>query len=115
MASTPKPRYELEVNIETFRKRLRELIDSHGYTYADVEFYTGITSATVSRYLSAQRLPDMKYILVFCKHFGVSSDWLMGLNDEKPDSNTPELLFLYNRASLDDKAVVDTVLKKYRK
>lgn len=115
MASAQKPRYEIDGNIETFRQRLRQLIDSHGYTYADVEFYTGITSATISRYLSAQRLPDMKYLLVFCKLFGVSADWLMGLNDEKPDAEVPELVFLYNRASADDKAVIEAVLKKYRK
>lgn len=110
-----KKRYDVSENTELFRQRFKELLNSHGYTYADVEYYTGITNATVCRYVTAQRLPAMESLLVLCKHFGVSADWLMGLNDEMKEHDVPELVHLYNRASKDDKAVIDMILAKYKK
>lgn len=110
-----KKRYDVSENTELFRQRFKELLNSHGYTYADVEYYTGITNATVCRYVTAQRLPAMESLLVLCKHFGVSADWLMGLNDDMNEHDVPELVHLYNRASKDDKAVIDMILAKYKK
>lgn len=110
-----KKRYDVSENTEAFRKRFKELLNSHGYTYADVEYYTGITNATVCRYVTAQRLPAMESLLVLCKHFGVSADWLMGLDDDEKAKDVPELVSLYNRASKDDRAVIDMILSKYKK
>lgn len=115
MASTMNVRYDIDDNLKTFRDRLRELIEGHGYQLIDIAFNTGISSSALSRYLSAQRLPDMKYVLVLCRFFGVSADWLLGISETTPKNETPELVRLYNCASQDDKAVVDAVLKKYKK
>lgn len=114
MASEMKAKYEVEDNLKKFRERLRELVDARGYTYADVEFYTGIAAPTISRYIGAQRLPDSKYLLVLCKHFNVSADWLLGLDNEARGSSLPEVAELYNKAKADDKAVIDMILKKYK-
>lgn len=114
MASEMKAKYDVEDNLAIFRDRLRQSIDSRGYTFADVEFYTGIAAPTISRYLGALRLPDTRYLLVLCKHFGVSADWLLGLSDSRREDELPEVAVLYNRAKPDDKAVVDMILKKYK-
>ncbi len=108
-------RYDVNGNAEVFRQRLKQLLDSHGYTYADVEYYTGITNATICRYITSKRLPAMESLLILCKHFGVSSDWLMGLSEDSKEGEVPELLRLYNMASKDDKDIVDMILKKYKK
>lgn len=115
MASPMNSRYDLTENVKMFRERLRECVEGRGYSLIDISFQTGISSSTISRYLSAQRLPDMKYVLVLCRFFNVSADWMLGMNDESKGRDTPELVELYNRASKDDKAVVDMVLQKYKK
>lgn len=114
MANKMREKCDVADNLSVFRDRLRQLIDEHGFTYADVEFYTGIAAPTISRYLGAQRLPDIEYLLVLCKYFNVSADWMLGLSSDADDPDVPEVVSLYNRAKPDDKAVVDMVLKKYK-
>ena len=110
-----KARYDVSQNLDTFGVRLRQLLEEHGYSLADVAFSTGVASATLSRYLSNQRVPDLRIVLMLCKFFNVSSDWLCGLTNEASASDVPEIVKLYNRATSDDKEVVNTVLKKYKK
>lgn len=97
------------INYQMFRSRLTYLITQSGKLRAQIATETGIRPATLSRYVSGDRTPDLEYICILADYFGVTIDWLSGRTNE-----TEELVRLYTMASDDDKAVVDTVLQKYK-
>lgn len=103
-------------NAATFSKNLRYLVDSRGYDGVEFSIRIGFTQATVSRYLSGERVPDIKYCIEIAKFFGVSLDWLFGLTDERKRNESPEELALwnaYNRASKSEKETIDFILRDY--
>lgn len=103
---------------EVFSQRLLELIESRGKTPSAVGYAVGITPATMSRYISNTRYPDLRYVIRLCKYFNVSLEWILGLSDDKFDAEGPEvteLVNLYSLASEDDRAVVQAVLAKYKR
>jgi len=98
------------INYQIFRSRLTYLITQSNKRQATVSVETGIRPATLSRYLSGDRTPDLEYVAILADYFGVSMDWLMGRSDDGS-----ELMRLYSLASDDDKLVIDTILKKYKR
>lgn len=75
------------------------------------------TAATVSRYLSSSRAPDLEYVVRLAEYFGVPIDWLLGFGDDKYaplPKDQQELLNLYAHATDDDRKVIHAVLNKYR-
>lgn len=98
------------ISYQMFRNRLSYLIEQSGKRRNEIAALTDIRPATLSRYLSGDRTPDLEYVAILADFFGVSIDWLMGRSDEEN-----EMMRLYALASDDDKLVVDTILKKYKK
>jgi transcriptional regulator with XRE-family HTH domain len=75
-----------------------------------------IAPASLSRYLSGKRDPDLEYVVRMSEYFGVSIDWLLGVNGRKFDVLPPEIqefAELYALASPDDRRVVKVILEKY--
>lgn len=100
-----------------FQERLRALMDSRGYGIKGLADNMNITSATLSRYLSGNRSPDLVYVVKLAEFFGVSTDWMLGINDDRYETLPPEIREvsqLYFLASDDDRKVVQAVLKKYK-
>ncbi len=103
---------------ERFAKNLRNLIEGRGMTVKDFCIDVEIPSATISRYLTGDRVPKISYILKICDYFNVSLDWLFGVSEDKLDIYPEEIrqiASLYSMASPDDRRVVQAVLSKYRK
>ncbi len=101
---------------ECFCQNLAALLSSRGYNYARLAEETGITPATISRYMTGKRTPDLDCACKIAKFFCVSLDWLLGLSDSKYDvfpEETRKIVTAYSVASRDDTAVVQAVLKKY--
>lgn len=98
------------ISYQMFRSRLTYLIEQSGKRRTEIAAETDIRPATLSRYLSGDRTPDLEYVSTLADYFHVSMDWLMGKSEE---SN--ELVRLYSMASDDDKLIIDTILKKYKK
>ena len=101
----------------TFQERLKALMDSHGYGMKSLADKMNITSATLSRYLSGHRSPDLPYVVKLAEFFGVSVDWILGLNDDRYEALPPdirEVSRLYYLATDDDRNVVQAVLNKYK-
>lgn len=99
-----------------FVSNLKSLVRSNGMTGRDLAAALETTPATVSRYLTGQRAPELEYVFRAAKYFNVSIDWLLGITDDKFDVLSPEnrnIVNLYSRASQDDKVVIQTVLRKY--
>ena len=105
-----------DLTFEPFRNNLRSLIESKGIYAKELAYQTGTTPATISRYLTNMRDPELKYVYRLCKYFGVSIDWILGLSEDRYIPYTPEIqkiAELYSMASKEDQAVIQTVLRKY--
>ena len=100
---------------DTFRKRLRQLIDSKGINMKETAMALNMNPTSISRYFVA-RNPDTLAIWRIADFFNVSVDWLLGRTDEQyPDipEKDRKLLDRYKVASDTDRLVIDTILSKY--
>lgn len=76
----------------------------------------GMTAATLSRYLSGNRTPELQYVVKIAEYFNVSIDWLLGMSGEKFEvlpKEIQDIAQLYTIATPDDRRVVQAVLHKY--
>lgn len=105
------------MDFTVFQNRLRELMDSRGLSMKSLAEQVNTTPATVSRYLSSDRKPDLAYIVKLAEFFGVSIGWMLGLEEDRyaplPKEHQ-ELINLYSMATPDDRMVVKAVLNKYQ-
>lgn len=100
-----------------FQENLRRLIDSRGLSIKALGEELNMTPATLSRYLTGTRTPDLIYVVKISEYFSVSIDWILGLNGDKFDvmpKEVQEISNLYQLASSDDRRVVQAVLNKYK-
>ena len=107
----------LDLDYSIFRENLRRLISARGLTVKGFGEEINVTSATLSRYLSGNRTPDLPYVVKIAQYFNVSIDWLLGLNGDQFDvmpKEIQEIAHLYSLSSLDDRRVVQAVLSKYK-
>lgn len=73
----------------TFGKRLSELRTDKGLTQIQLAETTKIQRVTIAKYERGERAPSIDNLLAFVDHFGVSSDYLLGLSNIK--SNNPDI------------------------
>lgn len=99
-----------------FQENLKRLMSSRGLSMNAFGNEVGMTAATVSRYLSGNRAPELSYVAKIAKHFNVSIDWLLGMSGEKFEvlpKEIQDIAQLYTIATPDDRRVVQAVLHKY--
>lgn len=100
-----------------FSKRVSGLIESSGKTLRSVAMDLNIVPATLSRYISGTRYPDVRYIAKLSQYFNVSMEWILGLSDERYNregKDITELVNLYSLADENDRELVMHILKKYK-
>ena len=99
-----------------FKDRINCLFNGRGLSIRGLAADLGISTPTLSRYLSGDRAPDLPYLLLIADYFHVSIDWLLGIEDgrEAIKDDMHEIAHLYSIASLDDRHIVHAVLDKYR-
>lgn len=100
-----------------FREHLRHLLQTRNLSMKALGEELNVTPATLSRYLSGDRTPDLLYVVKIASYFSVSIDWLLGLNGDKYDImpvEVQEIANLYQMASPQDRRVVQAVLDKYK-
>ena len=103
-------------HMEIFSIRLRNLLENRGISAADASISTGISNATMSRYLNGLRIPDSECLIKIALFFGVSMDWLMGLSENKLSTYSDDAYKLYEKytlASPTDKGIINAVLSRY--
>ncbi|MBQ8792568.1 MAG: helix-turn-helix transcriptional regulator [Clostridia bacterium] len=64
-----------------FKERLKELRKERGMTRSQLAEELGISEPTISRWENGLRIPTMDSIILLCKYFKVTSDYLIGLSD----------------------------------
>ena len=106
-----------EIDFGTFRKRFAELIESSGKTRAYIAKQISVNPPTLVRWFNQTRTPDLQYVINICEYFGVTVEWLLGLDDEARrqtlSEETQKVISLYNLATPEDRLVINTILKRY--
>ena len=64
-----------------FSERLKEIRLERRLTQDELAVLTGITQGSISAYELKKARPTDEVIITFCKFFGVSADYLLGLVD----------------------------------
>lgn len=67
--------------MEKFAERLRELRIEKGLSQNELAKELGLSHAAISRWESDLRQPAASAIIMLAKYFGVTSDYLLGLED----------------------------------
>ena len=63
--------------------RLRYALDIRNIKHKDFASRIGITNITLSRYINGTRVPNAYMIRDICRELGISSDWLLGMLEDK--------------------------------
>lgn len=86
----------------TFAERLKQLRNETGVTMEDLAEEIGTTKSTISRYENNKREPKKHFIEKTADYFGVSTDYLLGLTNNR--SNADKI----KNAISDDKGLQET-------
>ncbi|MCM1289473.1 MAG: helix-turn-helix domain-containing protein [Corallococcus sp.] len=67
--------------MEEFAKRLKELRKERKLSQAALALETGLTQSAVASWEVLTNVPSAEAIIVLAKYFGVTTDYLLGLED----------------------------------
>ena len=109
--------------MNVFSERLRQLLDRRGVSQEWLARQIHATPATVSRYLTSDRVPRGENVAAVSSALNVSADYLLGLIDDECtlkrdrrsglDVEVSLLVSCYRKASSSDQRVIWTLLDKY--
>ena len=89
-----------QVSLKIFAERLKRLREEHGLSTRAFGEIIGTSNATISRYETGDRDPDLILVHNMAQYFGVTIEYLCG-EDIKP--NEENLLMMYSKLSDDAK------------
>lgn len=109
--------------MNVFSERLRQILDRRGVSQDWLARQIHATPATVSRYLTSDRVPRGENVAAVSIALNVSADYLLGLIDDECtlkrdrrsglDVEVSLLVSCYRKASSSDQRVIWTLLDKY--
>ncbi len=109
--------------MNVFSERLRQILDRRGVSQDWLARQIHATPATVSRYLTSDRVPRGENVAAVSRALNVSADYLLGLIDDECtlkrdrrsglDVEVSLLVSCYRKASSSDQRVIWTLLDKY--
>lgn len=106
------------MDYSAFRENLNALMESRGYfSNNSLSVDMGIPAATISRWRTGDRAPDLEYVIRLAEFFGVSIDWLLGFENDRFSPlprESQDLIDTYALATKDDRRVIQAVLAKYK-
>lgn len=71
---------------KTVVRRIKELLGSN--TETSMAKFLGIPQVTLNYCLAGKRKPSLELIFHICDKYKVSADWLLGLTDDRGDSQS---------------------------
>lgn len=72
----------------TLSDRLRQLRQTHGYSQTDLAQKLGVSQNTITSYESGRTEPGITMLVKLAAIFGVTSDYLIGINPQASDTDT---------------------------
>lgn len=103
-----------------FYIRLENLIEERDLTQKQLSIDLHIASSTLNGYVNNNREPDFATLVRFARYFNVSTDYLLGLSNEKkpaPSSLSPAegaLIHLYRTLPLERQELIVEQAKFYQ-
>ena len=76
--------------MKEFRERVKSLMERDGISQKELANLSGISEASVSRYLSGDLKPRMDILINIAKVFNVSTSYLVGEDDNISESDAYE-------------------------
>lgn len=70
----------------TLSERLKEVRKQHGCTRRQLAADLGRNYATITKYENGEREPGHTYLIEIARKFGVTTDYLLGLEDAVPEA-----------------------------
>ena len=68
--------------MQTYIKRMRDLREDHDKTQQEIADYLGTSQTMYARYeRGANELP-VRHLIMLCKYYNVSADYILGLTDK---------------------------------
>lgn len=89
-----------EISLELFSKRLKKLREQHNLTTRELGEIVGTSNATISRYETGKRDPDLLLVYKLANYFNVSIEYLCG---EDNDTSFETLAEMYSKLSDESK------------
>ena len=68
---------------EQFGERLREVRKKSGETQKNLAGVIDVTPVQISEMESGKKTTTVEKVALICEHYGISSDYLLGLKDEQ--------------------------------
>ena len=109
--------------MNVFSERLRQILDRRGVSQDWLARQIHATPATVSRYLTSDRVPRGENVAAVSSALNVSADYLLGLIDDECtlkrdrrsglDVEVSLLVSCYRKGRSSDQRVIWTLLDKY--
>lgn len=100
----------------TFAKQLRLLKDQRGLSQKEIADRLDTTEATISRYVSGDRTPNIETAVELASLLGVSMDTLCGVEPPAVERQPPEINILincYRSATPEFRKMIWSVLDRY--
>lgn len=100
----------------TFANSLKSLLEKRGITQRSLAKKLKTTEATVSRYTSGNRTPNVETAVAIAEILGVSMDQLVGYEPPAAPRSSPDvniLISCYSKASAPDRNVVWSLMDRY--
>ena len=92
-----------------FCERLEDLIKLNKTTAIAISKETGVAQSAISGYINGGRAPDCASIIALARHFGVSTDYLLGLSSVKTPSSDLKAVIDYTGLSEDNVGTLNTM------
>lgn len=67
--------------MKIFAERLKDLRTEKGLSQSKLSNETGLSQTAIASWETAQKSPNAQAVVVLAKYFGVTSDYLLGLED----------------------------------
>lgn len=104
-------------NAKVFGGILREHLSSHGISQKWLAEKMNTTTATVSRYVSGDRVPSVESLVDLAQALGVSVDYLLGVEPPAPKNRVaPDIAVLtscYENAPISIRKIVWAAMDPY--
>ena len=68
--------------MQTYIKRMRDLREDHDKTQQEIADYLGTSQTMYARYERGANEFPIRHLIMLCKYYGVSADYLLGLTDK---------------------------------
>lgn len=93
-----------------FIERLTERMRQKNMNGSQLSSASGLTEATISRYINGIRQPSAANLVNLSSALGVSSDYLLGISDLAEGKS---LSAAFSKASNEDKHLIRVILERY--